>query len=185
MDKAPHEQPSQFGRRRFLALAGMGAVVVGLGPVRALISRGERDGDGTATGEHRQGLSEDSLLTYKGLVDAVGSVPGTLVVAGTAPKALARLRKEQATASSQWRSRVGSVLAGLDEPAGPRFVDMDADARLARLRAMLASEAGDDRPGSDAVALAAAPYHPQGFRWSRSAAELWAQTLSQLPSSSS
>lgn len=179
----PDRRTAPLGRRRFLALAGMGVAVVALGPAaRALTGDIKRDHDGARTSHEPQRLSDDKLLSYRDLVETVSVVPGTLVVAGTARGATELLRKRDSSASPAWRSRVETVVASLDEPAGRRFVEMDNNARLIRLRTMLGSpEAADRDAGLDAVALATAPFHPEGFRWSRSSVDLWAQTLFQLP----
>jgi hypothetical protein len=105
-------------------------------------------------------------------VDTVARVPGTLVERGRSARALAALEREYAKAPAQVRARIDSTLDAVDSLASRSFSRLGARRRVELLVAA-ASGSGAGPVADEAVALAAAPFHPSGFRWDPAAGSLW------------
>lgn len=125
--------------------------------------------------------SDQGVLTpkrrraYTSLVEAVGSVPGTLVDPSRAEQATRALAAYYQQASPHTRAEIDSTLDAIDQdcPAGSSWRSV-----AERLRADLDSD--DARRTEAAIALAAAPFQNGGFRWDPRGAALWVRVARSL-----
>lgn len=152
-------------RRRFLARSGMAtaaaASALSVGGAGAAASTASR------LGAHRRD-------TYKALVEAVALSPGTLVDPRGSARATSALARFYRGAEPRTRASVDAALDELDSGLRRPFSALAPGRRLAHLRAALDAP-GDGRRSRvrDAVALAAAPFDPLGFRWNSDRVDLW------------
>lgn len=158
-----HARESAATRRGFLiagSVVATGAATVG---VPALTAGAET------------GLSRRRRETYRALVEAAAAVPGTLVDARRSRAATATLEREYSRAPKHMQARIGATLDGLDAAAKGSFAGLSKKRRLA----VLTADDGRAFGGlvREAVSLAAAPFHPKGFRWDSRAASLWLRVV--------
>ncbi|HEX8647413.1 MAG TPA: hypothetical protein VF715_10975 [Thermoleophilaceae bacterium] len=116
-------------------------------------------------------LSPAQRATYRALVETTAKVPGTLADARRSRQAVATLDREYRRAPDHVKARIAATLDGLDAAAKGSFARLSSKRRLA----VLTADDGRAFGGlvRQAVSLAAAPFHPKGFRWDGEAAALW------------
>lgn len=169
-DSPPAPEPTN--RRLFLRRAGtVGAIgIVGTPTVAA-----------TALASEQGVLTSRRRSAYTSLVEAVGSVPGTLVDSSRAEHAARALEVHYRGASPHTRERIDSTLDAIEGGHAPgSFSRRGVAERLRWLRTGLDSR---DALGTEAaIALAAAPFQRGGFRWDPHAATLWVRVVRGLSS---
>ena len=125
------------------------------------------------------GLSLRRQAAYRALVETVACIPGTLVDAARSGEVTAQVAERYRRASSLERMRMEAALDVLSERQGRAFSELSRIRRVTRLLKLLDTDGAPDMLSAqatrvvDAIALAAAPFHPTGFRWRASTAELW------------
>lgn len=161
MKHEAREKPAT--RRGFLIGGGAVAAGAATGAMPALTS-----GAG-------KGLSSGQLATYRALVKTTAAIPGTLVDARRARQATSALQREYDRAPEHVKARIAATLDGLDAAARGSFASLSSKRRLK----VLTAEDGRAFGGlvRQAVSLAAAPFHPKGFRWDTEAASLWLRVV--------
>lgn len=159
-------------RRRFLACSGLTATGLAATLMPVVGTK--------AAASSSPELSLRRRRNYIALVEAVASSPGTLAEASEAQRAARVLARCYKTGHGELKRRVDVVLHGLDEGLSVSFAGLAHRQRFDHLAAALDPGESDGtiaRPSSsvvrDAVALAAAPFHVDGFRWEPAGADLW------------
>lgn len=170
---SPACRPQPTTRRLFLRRAGTVAGAIGIVGAPAVATTAVASEQGVLTSRRRS--------IYTALVEAVGSVPGTLVDASRSEQAARALASHYRQASPHTREEIDSTLDAIEEGrAVGSFSRSRVAERLALLRADLDSD--DARRTEAAVALAAAPFQGGGFRWDPRSATLWVRVVRSLSS---
>ncbi len=159
-------------RRLFLGRTTVAAAAAGTALVPVLSAQ-------AAAGTDSARLSGRRKRNFHALVTAVATSPGTLVEESEASRATAVLARRYAAEDPATCAHIDAVLDELDKGLLRPFAALGRSQRFDVLASAL--EAESDRSLArtrashirDAVALAAAPFHPSGFRWDADAVALW------------
>ena len=176
----------------------MSGVAAGQQTRRAFVKRTALVGataSGAAIGVHPAYAGATSELTqnrqevFGALVETVGGIPGTAVDPDERGPATSELRRRYGRAPESIQKYVDVLLDGLNEGLGSRsFAALERSARIAHIQARLVDRGGRSGLGPtpaaqtrEAVALAAAPFDPNGFRWDSDKVGTWVETVKALP----